>query len=246
MKSGAQPRTPLSTRASGLLERVDYRLIETPEDKDHLYEMRYRAYRHAALIEPSRSERVSDRYDEAPNAWIFGIYVDDELCGSIRLHLLTSEWRTSFATELFGDVLHPRLDRGEVFVDGARFVADPERAKRLPELPYVTLRLAYLAADHFGADTTLAQVRAEHEAFYRRVFMHESISEPRSFPNVTKKVALMAWSFRAQRDQIMARFPIMLSSAFERRMLFGRAGAVQHLPGTVKTSFERRSALSAS
>ncbi len=227
MKSGAERRSLLSTRASGLLERVDYRLIETPEERDQLYQMRYRAYLHAGLILPSESQRVSDRYDDAPNSWIFGVYVDDELCGSIRLHLLTSEWRMSFATELFGDVLHPRLDRGEVFVDGARFVADPERAKRFPELPYVTLRLAYLAADHFSADTTLAQVRAEHEAFYRRVFMHELITEARSFPNVTKKVALMAWSFRAQRDTIMARFPIMLSSAFERRMLFERSGAGQ-------------------
>ena len=88
----------------------------------------------------------------------------------------------SCSTELFGDVLHPRLDRGEVFVDPARFAADPEKAKRFPELPYVTLRLAYLACDHFNADTGLAIVRPDHQAFYRRVFLHETIAEPRAFP----------------------------------------------------------------
>jgi hypothetical protein len=129
----------------------------------------------------------------------------------------------SYATELFGDVLHPRLDQGEVFIDPARFVADPEKAQRFPELPYLTLRLAYLACEYFNADTGLALVRAEHQAFYRRVCLHETIAEARSFPNVTKKVVLMASGLRARREEVLARLPIMRSSAFERRMLFHRA-----------------------
>ena len=222
MKSGAEPRTSLFVRGAGLFDRVDYRPIETPEERDCIYLMRYRAYLHGGLILPSESQRVSDRYDGAPNAWTFGIYVDGELCSSIRLHVLTSEWRMSYATELFGDVLHPRLNQGEVFIDPARFVADPEKAQRFPELPYLTLRLAYLACEYFNADTGLALVRAEHQAFYRRVFLHETIAEPRSFPNVLKKVALMASGFRTLREQVLVRFPIMRSSAFERRMLFQR------------------------
>jgi len=222
MTSGANPRAPLSMRGAGLFDRVDYRLIETPADKDLIYLMRYRAYLQGGLILPSESLRVSDRYDDAPNAWTFGIYVDGELCSSIRLHVLTSEWRMSYATELFGDVLDPRLDQGEVFIDPARFVADPEKAQRFPELPYLTLRLAYLACEYFNADTGLALVRAEHQAFYRRVFLHENIAEPRSFPNVLKKVALMASGFRTLRERVLTRFPIMRSSAFERRMLFDR------------------------
>jgi hypothetical protein len=222
MKSGAEPRASLFVRGSGLFDRVDYRRIETPEEKDRLYLMRYRAYLQGGLILPSESLRVSDRYDDAPNASTFGIYVDGELCSSLRLHVLTSEWRMSYATELFGDVLHPRLDQGEIFVDPARFVADPEKAQQFPELPYLTLRLAFLACEYFNADTGLALVRAEHQAFYRRVCLHETIAEPRSFPNVLKKVALMASDHRARREQVLARFPIMRSSAFERRTLFQR------------------------
>jgi hypothetical protein len=222
MKSGAEPRASLFVRGGALFDRVDYRPIETPEERDQLYLMRYRAYLHGGLILPSESKRVSDRYDDAPNALTFGIYVDGELCSSIRLHVLTPEWRTSYSTELFGDILHPRLDQGEVFIDPARFVADPEKAQRFPELPYLTLRLAYLACEYFNADTGLALVRAEHQAFYRRVFLHETIAEPRAFPNVTKKVALMASDFRTLREQVLTRFPIMRSSAFERRMLFQR------------------------
>jgi len=226
MKSGADLRAPLFVRGAGLFDRIDYRLIETPAERDSVYAMRYRAYRHAALIPPSESRRVSDSLDDAPNAWIFGIYVDGELCSSLRLHVLTAEWRTSFSTEMFGDVLHPRLDRGEVFIDPARFAADPEKAQQFQELPYLTVRLAYLACDHFNADTGLALVRPDHQAFYRRVFLFETIAEPRPFPSFSdsKKVALMASDFRTLREQVLTRFPIMRSSAFERRMLFQRAG----------------------
>jgi hypothetical protein len=185
--------------------------------------MRYRAYLHGGLISPSESRRIIDCYDDAPNAWIFGIYLDGELCCSLRLHVLTPEWRMSYTTELFGDVLDSRLDRGEIFIDPARFAADPEKAKRFPELPYLALRLAYLACDHFNADTGLAMVRTDHQAFYRRVFLHETITGPRPFPGWhSKKVALMASDFRTLRERVLARFPIMRSSAFERRMLFDR------------------------
>jgi hypothetical protein len=236
MKSGAEARTSLSVRGGALFDRVDYRPIETPDEKDQLYLMRYKAYRQGGLIPPSESERYSDRYDDARGALTFGVYVDGELCSSIRLHVLTSERRMSYTTELFGDILHPRLDKGEVFIDPARFVADPEKAQRFLELPYLTVRLVFLACEYFNADTGLALVRADHQAFYRRVFLNETIAEPRPFPNALAKVALMASDFRTVREQVMTRFPIMRSSAFERRMLFQRE---RHpFPDTVTSTFE--------
>jgi hypothetical protein len=203
--------------------------------------LRYNAYLQGGVTSQSESQRVSDHFDDAPNAWIFGVYVDGELCSSIRLNVLTSECRISGSTEHFGDVLHPRLDQGEVFIDPLRFAADPEKARRFPELPYLTVRLAYMACEHFNADTGLALVRAEHQAFYRRVFMHEVIAEPRSFPGFLPKVALMASDFRARHEQVLARFPIMRSSAFERRKLFMRRGERHSSPRGVVTSFDRAS-----
>lgn len=223
MKSGAETRAPLEIRGAGLFDRLDYRLIETPEDRDAVYAMRYRAYLHGGLISPSESQRIIDVYDEAPNAWIFGVYLDGELCSSLRLHVLTSAAPMSYTTELFGDVLNSRLDRGEVFVDPARFAADPDKTQGFHELPYLTLRLAYLACDHFNADLGLAMVRTDHQAFYRRVFLHETLTEPRPFPGWhSRKVVLMASDFATLRERVLTRFPIMRSSAFERRMLFDR------------------------
>jgi hypothetical protein len=238
MKSGAEARSPLFVRGAGIFDRIDYRLIETPEEKGLIYAMRYRAYLNGELISQSEARRVTDRYDDAPNAWIFGIYVDGDLCSSIRLHVLTSEARMSLSTEFFGDILFDRLDRGEVFIDPARFAADPEKAQRFPELPYLTVRLAYMACDHFNANTGLALVRPDHQAFYRRVFLSETIAEPRPFPSFTgsKKVALMASNFRIVREKVLERFPIMRSSAFERRMLFQRSGKPFLIPDRVPAS----------
>ena len=65
MKSGAEPRTSVLVRGSGLFDRVDYRLVETPQERDSIYLLRYRAYLHGGLISPSESRRVTDCYDDA-------------------------------------------------------------------------------------------------------------------------------------------------------------------------------------
>jgi N-acyl amino acid synthase FeeM len=237
MKSLAEPRVLPLPRGAGLFERIDYRLLETPEERDPVYRLRYKAYLHGGLILPSESQRVTDLHDDAPNCWIFGVYVDGELCSSLRIHVLTSECRMSYSTELYGDVLHSRLDRGEVFVDPARLAADPEKSQRYPELPYLTLRLAYLACDHFNVDTGLAMVRPDHQPFYRRVFLHEPIAEPRAFPGWhTMKTSLMASDFRHLREKVLTRFPIMRSSAFERRMLFDHGNQRKASPRPVLVS----------
>jgi len=218
------PAAEKSSAAAGkrldLLDQVDYRLARTPAEKEEIYNLRYRAYLREGAVKPSADQRVTDQYDELLNSWTFGVWIEGELYSSVRISVLTSEWRQSCSAEAFGEILLPRLDRGEVIIDPARFVADPDKAKRLPELPYVTLRLAYMACEYFNADLGLAIVRPEHQAFYRRVFLHETIAEPRLFPGLLKPVGLMAANFPAMREKVFKRYPMMRSTAFERRMLF--------------------------
>src|SRR5436305_13464219 len=242
MRPAAEPIPLALGRSSDLLEQVDYRLAQTPEEKEEIYHLRYRAYLREGAVKESPDQRITDQYDDLPNSWTFGVFVHGELYSSVRISVLTSEWRSSCSAEAFGELLHPRLDRGEIIVDPARFVADPEQAKRLPELPYVTLRLAYMPCEYFNADLGLAIVRAEHQAFYRRVFMHETIAEPRFFPGLLKPVGLMAADFPALREKVFERYPMMRSTAFERRMLFERSSDRHLSPRDVMMSpFERTS-----
>lgn len=195
MQSSARSVISAVGRGAELLTDVDYHLASTDAEKEQIYNLRYRAYLREGAVRESAEARVTDRYDELPNAWTFGVYLRGQLCSSVRISVLTSEWRESTSADVFPDILLPRLDRGEVMIDPTRFVADPDQVKRVPELPYLTTRLAYMACEHFNADLGLAIVRPEHQAFYRRVFLHETIAEPRLVPGLTKPFGLMAADF---------------------------------------------------
>jgi hypothetical protein len=241
MRSPVEAPSTAIGRGSDLLEHVDYRLAQTPEDKEEIYRLRYRAYLREGAINESSERRVTDQYDDLPNSWIFGVYLHGELYSSVRICVLTSEWRQSTSADIFGDILSPRLDRGEVIVDPSRFVADPDQELRVPELPYVTLRLAYMACEYFNADLGLAIVRPEHQAFYRRVFLHETIAEPRLVTGLLKPCGLMAADFPVLKERVFERYPMMRSTAFERRMLFSRAGEVQPSADLMVDPHERTS-----
>src|SRR6266850_4688936 len=239
MRSPAEARPMALGRSPDPLDQVDYRLAQTPEEKDEIYRLRYRAYLREGAIQPSTEGRVIDQFEDAPNAWTFGVYFHGELYSSIRVSVLTSEWRMSPSVELFGDVLHPELDKGKVIIDSTRFVADPEKARNFPELPYVTVRLGSMAGVHFNADFGLAIVRAEHQAFYRRLFLQETWCEPRLYPGLVKPVGLMAAHLPTVREKVLVRFPFLRSSAFERRMLFQRGGERHSSPAAILPPIER-------
>jgi hypothetical protein len=209
-----------------LLERVDYRRADTPEEKDAIYRLRYAAYLREGAIVPNASESYSDALDDTPNVWTFGVYVDGELASSIRLHVATRQAPILPALNVFGDLLSPEIAAGKTIIDPTRFVADRAASRRHPELCYVTTRLAVLASEYFGTSLLLATVRAEHQAFYRRVFGHRLICEPRHYPSLTKPISLMALDYTLARERLVARNPFFRSTMFERRMLFARAPAL--------------------
>ncbi|MBN9042783.1 MAG: hypothetical protein BGP05_12600 [Rhizobiales bacterium 62-47] len=243
MSPAQQTRSRFFERGIELLDQVDYRLAETEAEKDEIYRLRYRAYLNEGAIEPNRDRKVTDRFDDMINSWIFGVYFDGVLASSIRITVASPEHPVSPSLDVFPDLLEPELAQGKVIVDPTRFVADPNREKRFPELPYMTLRLAYVACGYFNADIGLATVRAEHQAFYRRVFMHKSMTPPRDYPGLIKPICMMAVDYPSMRDKVFARYPYLRSTYFERRMLFERssdrmASPVMNVP---EFPFERTS-----
>ena len=242
MESGVEKIAAALGRRSGLLDEVDYRLAETEADKDAIYRLRYRAYLHEGAIEPRADQRLTDRFDDLPNSWVFGVYLHGELTSSIRVSVATRENDDTPAVNAFRDLLEPELAEGKIIVDPNRFVADPASRTKYPELPYLTVRLGYVACGYFNADIGTATVRDEHRAFYRRLFLQRSLCEPRPYPTLTKPLCLMAADYRSIRDKVFERFPLMCSSAFERRMLFERHGHHRSSPSKVIASrFEHAS-----
>ena len=95
LRSAAEPSTAALGRSSDPLDQVDYRRAETPDEREEIYNLRYRAYLREGAIRPSADQRVVDQYEDAPNAWTFGVYFHGELYSSIRVSVLTAEWRMS-------------------------------------------------------------------------------------------------------------------------------------------------------
>lgn len=208
--------------ASQLLDKIDCRHIHSDEDRAAIGRLRYDAYLREGAIDPNPLHSLTDDYDNSSNAWVFGFYVGDELASSIRIHVATKDVPISPSLSVFPDLLAPELEAGKTIVDPTRFVTDHRLSHLYPFLPHVTLRLSWLAAEHFEAEHLLAAVRPEHQALYKRLFNHGPICEPRCYPPLRKPITLMTVDYRQAADYIYRRLPFVRSSYFERRMLFER------------------------
>lgn len=221
MAVGASSSASYIDRAFEYLERIDYRQAQTESAKDEIYRLRYRAYLNEGAIQSNPDGRLKDRFDDQPNSWLFGLYIDDTLVSSLRVCVATTSMPETPAVDAFAEALRPILAQGKTIVDPNRFVADPVLASKSPYLPYMTLRLAYVACVHFNADVGTATVRPEHRAFYSRVFLHRALCEPRPYPTLTKPLGLMAVDYRTMRDKVFERYPFFRSTEAEREQLFG-------------------------
>lgn len=213
-----EPNT--ADRVFELLSRVDYRLAVSKAEREAIFRFRYEAYRRERAIPANPSGRFSDAYDDLGDVRLFGVHVDGVLVGSVRVHVVTRQEPCGPSLEPFRDILAPELRAGRVIVDSTRFVTDRAMTQQVFGLPHVTLRLCWMAAEHFQADHFLAAVRPEHQAFYRRTFQHRLIAPARTYPMRDSPISLMSVSYWEAVDHVRRRYPFYRSSEFERRMLF--------------------------
>ncbi len=207
-----------------LLDRVEYRRISADDQFDPVYRLRYEAYRREDFIPTNSDGMVRDEYDDLPNAYCYGVYIDGELVSSLRFHHLTPSFRHSPNHGLFRDILDPILDQGHIVLDPGRFTADREASLAYPALPFLTLRLPTMAVLHFRAKYCLSSVRPEHGAFYRRVYRSVAMSEPRNPPGLSFPIVLYACDVLPFYDDLLRRYPFFRSTLEERAALFGPAG----------------------
>jgi hypothetical protein len=214
-----------SDRVTDLLDRLDYRLIETDGEREQVFRLRYEAYLREGAIAPNFIKKIFDRFDDAENSWTFGIHIDGKIVSSIRICVSSPAQPMTPAVDAFPDFLGPEVERGKTIIDCNRFVADAAVARAFPGLPHLTVRPGFLACPYFDAEVVTATVRREHQAFYKRVFGFAQVCEPRPYPTVTKPLSLMMVNYHSVREKILAR-PYYRSTFFERRMLFERAPRV--------------------
>jgi hypothetical protein len=209
-------------RVLRFLERVEHRIAKTDCDREAAFQLRYDAYVRNNLMEPRTDRRLFDsRYDTVPNAWITLTFVDGELAATTRLNLGIGEDAVLPSVAVYPDVVVPRLRAGSVILEATRLAANIRLSGSNPELAYVTLRPACMAAVHFDIDFAVASPRLEHMAFYRRVLLFSQWCEPRPYPGLNAKFGCMGTEYRAVRASIEARYPFFKSDPAEREALFG-------------------------
>lgn len=216
-----------------LLDRVEYRRCDSGEDLEAIYRLRYDAYRANEFVPVSSSRMTSDEFDDTPNCHRFGVFIDNQLVSTVRIHHISKDEPYGPIMTAFGDIVGPRLDRGETFINPTMLAADPIGAKLFRAIPYVTLRLAVVANSYFDTTSCICVIREEHTAFYRRTFGAVQVGEPRAYPPFTVPVMLYDADCAINMAETLARFPFFQSKPMEQRMLFGKQAAGDLAPLTV-------------
>ena len=212
-----------------MLERVEHRPARTESEREAIYRLRYEAYRRENYIEPREDGLLYDpAYDEAPNCWNIGTYIDGELASSLRIHVGRQEGDVLPDGVVFTDVVTPHLRQGRIIADPTRFATKFDFSRRFPEMPYLTLRPGWMAGAYFHADFIISTMRVEHQAYYTRVFGYELWGEPRAYPVVNRKVACMGFNYFAQKGRVESRYPFFRSTPEERQALFGQWKDASH------------------
>lgn len=211
-----------SERLLRFLERVEHRVARSAEEREAVYRLRYQAYvRNGLMTERADGQLRDPKYDDASNAWVTMTLVDGELAGTTRINVAYGDYSGLPAVQVYPQVMATRLIDQPVVVEFTRLAARLELSSSYPELAYMIMRPAYLAADHFDADLAVASPRAEHLAFYRRVFNGVAWCGPCDYPGLTAKFACMGANFPENRGRIEARYPFYRSTVAEREALFG-------------------------
>ncbi len=216
-----------------ILDKVEYRHCDKGEDFEDICRLRYRSYHSSGIIPSNSSLKISDELDEKPNCFNFGVYVEERLISTVRVHHVDKDNPFGSSATAYPELIIPRLDAGEHFVDPSRLATDPDWAREYPQMPYVTTRIVVMACIYFGVHYCLLTVRPNHAGFYKRVFGAEQIGEPRSYPNVNCDIDLRQVDIPVLCAEYIPRFLFFKSSELERKLLFGRPAAGEIAPLTV-------------
>jgi hypothetical protein len=222
-----------------LLDRIEYRRIESSEDMEDVARIRHKAYSVNNLIRLNGSLLI-DEIDFDPNSFVYGVYVDEKLVSTLRINLVTPDHRVSLSRKIFPKEIDAFLDAGMTIIDPTRLAADPDIVRTMPGIPYLTIRMACLASEYFNADRVLQAVDIGHAAFYQKLFFADVLAGPLS-KNENYNVNLMLMSIRGKEmlPKIYERFPAFNSDSFERRLMFGPDEARSVFPLSIRPTARR-------
>ena len=233
----ASARGAMLKRFLAYLDRIEYRRVSGGEALEDIARLRYKSYLQNSLVMQNESKQIIDRYDGDENAYIFGVYLDEALVATIRLHHASRDFPRSPAMDMYSDILLPRLQSGDSYIDPSKLAVDPDIVSGSIMIPTVTMRLAYVACKYLQVPYYITMLRDDHEVFYKRMFGFYRIAEARDYKGaVNCSVPLYEGDIARFGATTVERFPFFQFTEAEGRMLFSRPGIGMDAPLSVLPS----------
>lgn len=220
----------LSTEIERHMPNVEFRRIRAEEDYRQVIDLRRRAYGERDMLASGMVPPSFDKYDLLENTQCFGLFLEGSLVSSMRLHHMCASTPWGPSLEMFPDSpLKHEIFESRGLIEGARFCIGMEPVS-VPRnvLRFLTLRLVFMAAQHFHASYNISVTRVEHGSFYRRYFGSERWDEATTTLSWFKHpLALFSCDMDRNEALIETRMPFMKSSFEERAALFSDTLAEQ-------------------
>jgi len=203
--------------------QLTVRLANDKKTKQDCYKLRYLSYFSEGHIEPRRSEKFSDEYDDRPDVQTVVIYKGDCAVASTRVCLLTRGLDGSAsgsipAQHVFPDEIEDLFGRDAPapvrrVVEINRLVRHPEFAED-KSLVFLLFRLAGHFILKHDAGAVVSCVRRNHVPFYTRLRFSE-VAGPRTYHGVKFSTHLLS-CLREQYDTVRRMVPVLDVSGAER------------------------------
>ncbi len=203
-----------------LLDRVEYRRITTPSDFADIERLRRASYENKNLIDRDSFGAFFDDEDLAADSYVVGVYIDEQLVSTIRLHVVTKEHQHGPCMKLFPEATLKLLDAGQPLIDPSRFATDPAAMWKNPSIPLLTLRAVAMALEYFSAPMLIGSVKEDAASFYKRCFGGEVIVPAGPVKGYVVPAMMLACPIAEIREKIATRYPFFKSQAHERKMMF--------------------------
>lgn len=194
--------------------------VHSPELRDEVYALRYRAYRHENAIDELPGERFEDKYDAQPNHILWALTEHEKVVGSIRTTWYDpNEPWTIPEMEGYAEEVQANTPPGVRLCSGSRFVTEPDRSGRDAQHAMFLLRHHVMAFQKRRCDWALAAVRRNHLPFYKRVLRLTQVSEGRPYPGLKSIMHLTACDFMANINKVYERTPELRPRGYEHVLL---------------------------
>ncbi len=187
------------------------RVALSPEAREAVYRLRYRAYLAHGYISPNADELFKDEYDDLPNSVSILLELDGRPVASVRTSIMSvGHGQRCAAGDIFSDAVDSLLtavpageQRG---IEFNRLVRSPE-CENNQGLVLLLYRMAGYVAMTSHSQLIFACVRPHHLPFYKRLGLRPA-APARPYPGLNCPMELL-FCTRAAFDHMRFTYPVV-------------------------------------